>query len=169
MQQALRTRRFALHKVDGEANPGDLFTKHLASRERVGALTRLLGCAFSSGRAALAPTMRQAEGTTTTMASKELFSMHDVTTWHELPHLMQPEDREKYFPAVEPPKVDEHQDFQREVDDAVLQHGLTEGRSTMARAAINGRLRRDNDAGQASQRLRWADIEDDTGAVPGAA
>jgi len=172
VQQALRTKRFALHKVAGEANPGDLFTKHLSSRERVGALTKLLGCAFTSGRSELAPTMRQAAGTATTMASKEVFSIYDVTSWNELPHLMAPHERDSHFPAIEPPEVDEEQDFQRESDDSVLQHGLVEGRASMEWASINGRLRKDHSADGTTgttQRVWWADVEDDTGADPGAA
>jgi len=156
VQQAIRTKRFALHKVDGEANPGDLFTKHLASRERLAALTKLLGCAFTSGRSELAPTMRQAQGTNTTMASKENFEIYNLTTWEVLPHLMPKSERLQHFPEVVPPTTDDCEDYQAEADDGLVQHGLALGREVMAKAAVCGRLRR-----EPQERIRWADVEDD--------
>ena len=41
VQQGLRSERFTLHKVAGEKNPADLFTKHMPSRERLSTLVRL--------------------------------------------------------------------------------------------------------------------------------
>ena len=44
-----------LRKVRGEANPADLFTKHLQSNERIRTLLGLFGCVYMSGRSAVAP------------------------------------------------------------------------------------------------------------------
>ena len=44
IQQAVRCRRVDLRKIPGEVNPADLFTKHLASRDRLASLVKLLGC-----------------------------------------------------------------------------------------------------------------------------
>ena len=169
VQQAVRTKRFALHKVSGEANPGDLFTKHLASRERLAALTRLLGCTFSSGRAEIAPSVRQAEGTKRTMATEEAFSVDDLCSWEMLPHLMTETEIAERFPAVKIPTAVDYQDFQRDGDDSILQHGLKQGHQVMERAAVCGRLRRDNieDSCHMTKALVWAycetsEDEDDT-------
>ena len=161
VQQAVRTKRFALHKVSGEANPGDLFTKHLASRERLAALTRLLGCTFSSGRAEIAPSVRQAEGTKRTMATEEAFSVDDLCSWEMLPHLMTETEIAERFPAVKSPTAVDYQDFQRDGDDSILQHGLKQGHQVMERAAVCGRLHRD-DPGHSrhmTKALVWADCD----------
>ena len=163
VQQAIRTKRFALHKVSGEANPGDLFTKHLASRERLAALTKLLECQFTSGRAQAAPSMRQADSTKTTMTSGEVFSVHDWETWTTLPHLMARNGIDKHFPPVVPPTAADFEDFQQESADGILQHGLAEGQATMERAALQGRLRHDKltttDDGNNPTQLVWADCD----------
>ena len=113
--------------------------------------------------------MRLAESGSTTMASKEVFSIHDVTTWDTLPHLMVKEEVERHFPAITPPRVHDYDDHQRDIDDNVVQHGLAEGRSSMERAAIAGRLRREGAVGGSARRLRWADCEDDTTDAAGTA
>ena len=48
-----------MRKVRGEANPGDLFTKHSLSRERIETLVKLFSCEFRGGRAASAPQLRR--------------------------------------------------------------------------------------------------------------
>ena len=63
VQQRVRDKTFELYKVRGEDNPADLFTKHLASRERIHDLLELLGCVYRNGRASKAPQMRAALGT----------------------------------------------------------------------------------------------------------
>ena len=59
VQQRLRRGEFKLLKVPGEANPADLFTKHLESRAKVNQLVSLFNCRFLEGRAASAPALRQ--------------------------------------------------------------------------------------------------------------
>ena len=71
VQQAVRSGKVDLRKIPGVVNPADLFTKHSLSRERVLALTRLLGCEFKDGRASAAPTLRHAKGAKQTMKEAE--------------------------------------------------------------------------------------------------
>ena len=59
LQQRLREGGIELRKIRGEVNPADLFTKHLASEERVRSLCTLFGCRFTAGRAAGAPELRR--------------------------------------------------------------------------------------------------------------
>ncbi len=63
IQQRVRDGTFELLKVRGEVNPADLFTKHLAGGDRVSMLLALFGCQYRDGRAATAPQLRQATGT----------------------------------------------------------------------------------------------------------
>ena len=55
VQQKVRDGSLEIRKVRGEANPADLFTKHLSSEVRVTELLRLFGCRFAGGRADGAP------------------------------------------------------------------------------------------------------------------
>ena len=72
IQQAVRNRRVDLRKIAGEVNPADLFTKHLASSERVNMLVGLHGCSFVSGRAATAPQTRTGQTGKKTIAEADL-------------------------------------------------------------------------------------------------
>ena len=62
VQQKVRDGSLELRKVRGEANPADLFTKHLSSEVRVTELLKLFGCHFASGRAEGAPQFRRETG-----------------------------------------------------------------------------------------------------------
>ena len=62
VQQKVRDGSLELRKVRGEANPADLFTKHLSSEVRVTELLKLFGCHFASGRAEGAPQLRRETG-----------------------------------------------------------------------------------------------------------
>ena len=59
IQQAVRTKRVDLRKVDGEVNPADILTKHSISRQRLEGLITLFGCKYLDGRAASAPRLRE--------------------------------------------------------------------------------------------------------------
>lgn len=59
IQQRVRDGPVELRKVRGQANPADLFTKHLQSADRVGDLLDLMGCKYSGGWAAGAPQLRR--------------------------------------------------------------------------------------------------------------
>ena len=71
IQQAVRTRRVDLRKVEGEKNPADLLTKHSISRQRLEDLVTLFGCRYLQGRAASAPQVRRGESTRITMADAD--------------------------------------------------------------------------------------------------
>ena len=62
VQQKVRDGSLEIRKVRGEANPADLFTKHLSSEVRVTELLRLFGCHFAGGRAEGAPQLRRETG-----------------------------------------------------------------------------------------------------------
>ena len=72
VQQAVRTGRFQLRKVPGEANPADLLTKHSQTTERLAKLVALFNCVFRGGRAESAPQLRSGGGVKMTMADGNL-------------------------------------------------------------------------------------------------
>ena len=59
VQGKVKEKAFELRKVRGEVNPADLFTKHLASKDRVHNLTELFSCSFRDGRSEAAPMLRK--------------------------------------------------------------------------------------------------------------
>ena len=61
LQQHLRRKQFELLKVPGEANPADLFTKHLESEKKLTQLISLFNCQMRDGRAASAPQLKRAQ------------------------------------------------------------------------------------------------------------
>ena len=63
IQQRIRNGDFSLHKVAGEDNPGDLFTKASLTQQRIQCLLKHLGCELRSGRAASAPALKQGGST----------------------------------------------------------------------------------------------------------
>jgi hypothetical protein len=63
IQQRVRDRSIELHKVRGEVNPADLFTKHLSSNDRIQSLLAQFGCSYEDGRAVGAPLLRKDAGT----------------------------------------------------------------------------------------------------------
>ncbi len=117
VQQAVRSRRIELRKVDGEVNPADLFTKHSLSRDRLGALVKLHRCEFRGGRAESAPAMRQTEGTKVTMAE-----INSIANPPVMPHLEhEPKELDEIYPAIEvPPEIDD----EVPEDDAMFKHGM---------------------------------------------
>ena len=71
IQQAVRTKRVDLRKVDGERNPADILTKHSISRQRLESLITLYGCRYLDGRAESAPLVKQGASSRTTMAQAD--------------------------------------------------------------------------------------------------
>ena len=59
IQQRVRDGSVELRKVRGEANPADLFTKHLQSADKIEDLLELMGCQYAVGRAEGAPQLRR--------------------------------------------------------------------------------------------------------------
>ena len=71
VQQAVRTGKVDLRKVDGDVNPADLLTKHSLSRERLLKLVELFNCKYVGGRAASAPQLRRGASSKTTLADAD--------------------------------------------------------------------------------------------------
>jgi hypothetical protein len=138
VQQALRAGRFTLHKVAGEVNPADVFTKHLPSRDKLAQTMRLFGCKFLSGRSTAAPAMREGAGTKVTMATHH--DLNNLTDEAVMPHLLG--DR---FVLVNHPPLEPTDDGPQDVDmwgtDGLLDQGMTIARGIMEEAAIHGRVR----------------------------
>ena len=102
VQQRIRNGDFSLFKIDGESNPGDLFTKASLTHHRICTLLALMGCKYREGRAAAAPALRTVPGkernlvvrTTTRWADSEddyddVMSEGEVEEWLQqkgLPH-----------------------------------------------------------------------------------
>ena len=103
IQQAVRSKRVDLRKIPGETNPADLFTKHLASRERLAALIKLLGCEYRDGRAQAAPLTR-----TTDTGKATIGEAHLLEDAPDMPHLrLAQNDLDARYPSlVAPDDVD---------------------------------------------------------------
>ena len=90
-----------MHKVAGESNPSDLFTKHLESQRKLDELVRLFRCKLVDGRAASAPAVKlgNAQLIDNNAEEDEFVAMaHDP---HVLPHEHSPEDIEELFPRLD--------------------------------------------------------------------
>ena len=96
LQQAVRSKRIALRKVLGTDNPADVFTKHLASREKMLDLARLYDLEYRAGRPDASPELRREDRPRAEM--KDMESSGDAVCL--LPH-MQP-DRDQKYPIIEP-------------------------------------------------------------------
>jgi len=92
-----------LRKIPGETNPADLFTKHLASRDRLAALVKLLGCEYRDGRAQAAPLTR-----TTETGKATIGEVHSLDDAPDMPHLrLAQHDLASCYPSlVAPDDVD---------------------------------------------------------------
>jgi len=139
VQQALREGRFTLHKISGEVNPADVFTKHMASRERLSQLMRLFGCKFLDGRAGVAPAMRAGAGGRTTMAAHP--DLQACTDEAVVPHLQGDEFVAAHYPPLTPQDGGPN-DSDMWLADGLLDRGYDIARQIMDRAAVEGRTRR---------------------------
>ena len=139
VQQALREHRFTLHKVSGEVNPADVFTKHMGSRERLSQLMRLFGCKFMEGRAASAPAIRSGAGVKATMATHP--DLQSCTDDVVVPHLQGNAHVNQHYPAINP-LDDGPGDVDMWQADGLLDRGYAIANDVMARAAVEGRIKR---------------------------
>ena len=127
VQQRLRRREFQLLKVAGEANPADLFTKHLESRAKVDQLIALFHCKFLEGRPASAPVLKQDRG-----GGQAKADVNQADDDRILPHMRSPEEISKMFlrAVPEPAPLDEDdQDAGEELADPVP--GIVERRRAL--------------------------------------
>jgi len=127
IQQAVRSRRVDLRKVAGDNNPADLYTKHLASRDKVGQLVALMGCLYRTGRAETAPLTRRTESGKRVIAeadARALESMGELEP--RMPHLdLSAEELDRLHPTLSVPKdVDDGHEDLWDSWDKVLQRGM---------------------------------------------
>ncbi len=151
IQQAVRSRRLELRKVDGERNPADLLTKHSLSRKRTEMLVDIFGCQYLDGRAESAPQLRRGDMMRTTMAqaSEDLGAVQSgddegTQEWPQpvMPHLAYSLDEmNTRHPRLHAPEEENLEDFAGDSADAVLQRGLALAREIHQQAAELGRRR----------------------------
>ena len=77
VQQAVRSRRLAIKKVNGDRNPADILTKHSICRDRILKLLDLFDCKYVEGRAAIAPMMRTGNG-----SKQKIGTITQSPDWH---------------------------------------------------------------------------------------
>jgi len=145
VQQAVRSRRIDLRKVDGEQNPADLFTKHTLTRERLMKLTKLFECEYKGGRAASAPQTRSAQGDKVTMS--EAMMINDKDTAQEeyepvMPHrVMTQEELDCAYPSLRAPEEPDNEDTRIQGEDDLLRYGEGVAKEIIDEATIHGRRR----------------------------
>ena len=151
IQQAVRSRRLELRKVDGERNPADLLTKHSLSRKRTEMLVDIFGCQYLDGRAESAPQLRRGDMMRATMAqaSEDLGAVQsgDDSETHEWPQPVMPhleyslDEMNARHPRLQAPEEENLEDFADDSADAVLQRGLALAREIQRQAVELGRRR----------------------------
>lgn len=158
VQQAVRTKRVDLRKVDGEQNPADLLTKHSISRQRLEGLVALFSCKYLGGRATSAPQVRRGDTTRMTMANadKDLGAVDGVAAAQSaegaaaavetspiMPHLVySQEELDQLYPGLEAPEDECLIDLQDDRTDGVYQHGLAVAEKIKKETLAQGRRRR---------------------------
>ena len=163
IQQAVRTKRVDLRKVDGECNPADILTKHSISRQRLESLITLYSCKYLGGRAATAPLVKQGVTSRTTMAhaDAELDNVGDTqveclgsgafteqATSHgsespSMPHLdLTQEELDRLHPSLVPPDDEQLDDLANDAHDLVYQKGLRLAEAIRDETSLQGRMRR---------------------------
>jgi len=143
IQQAVRSRKIDLRKIKGEANPADLLTKHLASRERLNALVRKAGGVFRSGRAEAAPQTRTGKTAKTTMAEAHVVEQGECVDYTPImPHIDYPDDMDRLHPSlVVPEDVDDAGETLMDLNDVIFQKGLAIARGIAEATLVHGRRR----------------------------
>ena len=140
VQQAVRSRRIDLKKIDGEVNPADLFTKHSLGRERLGALIQLFDCEFRGGRAESAPKMRTNTSTRTTMAEAHAVDERQGENAPVMPHkVFSKEELDALYPSIEVPDEDDGEEEEKE--DQLLKAGEEIAEEICEKALRFGRRR----------------------------
>jgi len=138
IQQAVRSKRVDLRKIPGESNPADLFTKHLASRERLAALVQILGCKYREGRADAAPKVRTTESSKATIS--EACSLEESVCMPHVEH--NKAELDKLYPSMEAPAdLDGNDETEAENWDTIYQYGLKIIEDIREKTALEGRRR----------------------------
>ena len=97
LQQRLRQKDLVIRKIAGEANPADLYTKHLESKQKIEQLVGLFGGEFREGRAESAPLLKKAMLVRRDDGGPQAL-IHDTSV---LPHQMSDQDIDEHFPLAE--------------------------------------------------------------------
>ena len=142
VQQAVRAKRFTLHKVLGEKNPADLMTKHSITRDKMAKLVELQNCRFLSGRAESAAKVREGAG----HGGPSLAEVNAVDDPDEpfMPHRsLSQEALEVQFPAIEVPDGIIADECQDDGLDQLLRASEPIINDIVLRAHVDGRLRRE--------------------------
>ncbi len=160
IQQAVRTKRVDLRKVDGECNPADILTKHSISRQRLESLITLYGCRYLDGRAEPAPLVKQGSSSRTTMAQADdtLANVDDddgsgANTEHPTCHgsgvpptmlhvELTQEELDEQYPTLVPPPDELLDDLSNDLRDTVYQKGLVIADAIRSDTSLQGRMRR---------------------------
>jgi len=144
IQQAVRCGRVDLRKIRGEVNPADLYTKHIATRERLSALVQLSGCCYRGGRASSAPQTRTTETTRATIGEMGCHSLTD-SDWEQpiMPHISyQADELNRLYPSMTAPDdIEDDSQVERDCQDAVYQTGMNIARNIAQIAADSWRRR----------------------------
>ena len=86
--------------VSTDANPADLYTKHLESKAKIEQLVALFGGEFRGGRAAAAPQLRQdpaVAGMVEVLVGESTAASGEMYEWHVLPHLLPAQEMDRLF------------------------------------------------------------------------
>ena len=97
LQQRLRQKDLVIRKIAGEANPADLYTKYLESKQKIEQLVGLFGGEFREGRAESAPQLKKAMMVCQEDSGPQAL-IHDTSV---LPHQMSDRDIDEHFPLAE--------------------------------------------------------------------
>ena len=180
IQQAVRNRRIDLRKVPGDENPADLLTKHSLTREKLHQLVKLFDCEYRDGRAESAPKLRKGDSTKVTMAQRgddevdldlvqrvlQVDSEEEETDGGDpkwvhsfdpygspwMPHnVLGRAELDERFPSIHAPEDDELDDFARDEDDAMLQHGRSIASAIAEDMAKFGRTRSERSPGRSGE------------------
>ena len=136
LQQAVRSKRIELRKVPGEVNPADLFTKHLATRDRLAQVMNLFDCQFAGGRAEAAPELRRGARIGTDIA--EANSLEELMM---LPHDTHPKDMDRLYPELTAPEDEDIDESIFTPRDYLGERGEIIAEDIMREARAHGRIR----------------------------
>ena len=153
IQQAVRSGRVDLRKIDGEKNPADLLTKHSLSRDKLWQLTQLYDCHFLEGRAQSAPQVRSGASGRVTMAEADATLSavepdsqqgegceEGIESW--MPHnTLSREQLDEQFPPLQAPEAEEPEGLEQDAGDDVYRHGMTIAASIVSDMNQYGRIR----------------------------
>ncbi len=171
IQQAVRSRRVDLRKIDGEKNPADLLTKHSISRAKLETLVDLYDCKFLPGRAESAPQLRRGESSKVTMAQADEGMALDAIMGDDpsvaprdscadndgepapiMPHTsLSSADLDAQYPRIEAPEDRESGDLVEDSSDRLLARGLEVAQEMQERTRHEGRRRHEKNLKQRTE------------------